>query len=97
MLLGEHDEPFFPLIEVPRALAASVPVVLLLKSGLDVIALMDQFCKSHKFLLGMTYGTELKCPEVVLMKVFIQASPMLTMVRGTWGSEHEARFLGVYF
>lgn len=31
------DEPFLPLMEDPRALAASVPVVLSLKSGFDVM------------------------------------------------------------
>lgn len=31
-------EPVFPLIDAPSASAASVPVVSLLKSGLDVMA-----------------------------------------------------------
>lgn len=97
----DHFGPFLPLIEAPRALAASVPVVLLLNSGLDVMALRDQCYKLHKLVRDgipmLWYTKELRCPAVVNIKVFTQASLMLTMVRGTWGSEHEARFLGVYF
>lgn len=37
---GHNHEPIFPLIDAPRAFAASVPVVSLLNSGLDVMMQM---------------------------------------------------------
>lgn len=40
ILVGDNHVPIFPLIDAPSALAASVPVVSLLNSGLDVMTQM---------------------------------------------------------